>query len=172
MYALSRMEWGLLVSPYEIGTWLPLRHRTFAKCAGWWSPIAQNALHNLARIVRTALSTRAAMKTWRDKFLGCGTAFKQLSWSSNQDTGTSRKPFSPNPPRGSGGVVLWARGMEGMSSGGKFSDWYHVIETLPLETGGQVHTHKHRPTTYVGIRKRMSTTWLNIYCSVIHLIVT
>ena len=30
---------------------------TLAKCAGWWSG------HNLARIVRTAVSTRAAMKT-------------------------------------------------------------------------------------------------------------
>ena len=33
--------------------------------------------------------------------------------------------------------------MEGMSSGVRFSDWYRVIKTLPLETGGQVHTHTH-----------------------------
>jgi hypothetical protein len=81
------------------------------------------------------------MKTFQDKFLGCGTASKQLPRSPNQDTGTSWKPFSPNPPGGSGGVVLRAQGMEGISSGVRFSDWYHVIETLPLETGGQVHTH-------------------------------
>ena len=31
--------------------------------------------------------------------------------------------------------------MEGISSGERCSDWYRVIQTLPLETGGQVHTH-------------------------------
>ncbi len=31
--------------------------------------------------------------------------------------------------------------MERMSLGIRFSNWYRVIETLPLETGGQVHTH-------------------------------
>ena len=44
-------------------------------------------------------------------------------------------------PQGSRGVVLRAQGMEGMSSGERFSDWYRVIKTLPLETGGQdTHT--------------------------------
>ena len=36
--------------------------------------IAPNALQILARIVRAALSTRVVMKTFRDKFLGCGAA--------------------------------------------------------------------------------------------------
>jgi hypothetical protein len=45
--AFARMEWGLLVSPYEKGTWFPLRHRTLAKCAGRRSSIAPNAMHTL-----------------------------------------------------------------------------------------------------------------------------
>jgi hypothetical protein len=58
------------------------------------------------------------------------------------------------PPQGSGGVVLRAQGMEGMSSGVRFSDWYHVIETLPPETGEQVHTHVIWSTTFLLLTTR------------------
>ena len=57
--AFAHMEWGLLVSPYEIGTLFLLHHGTLAKCTGLRSPIARpNAKHNLVLIVWTALSTR------------------------------------------------------------------------------------------------------------------
>jgi len=117
----------------------PLHH-----CKVRWMAITNrtNAMHNLARIVRTALSTRCWDEDLMRQVPRLWNCLQQLPRSPNQDTRTSWKPFSPNP-RGSGGVVLRAQGMEGMSSGERFSYWNRVNKTLPLETGGQVHTHTH-----------------------------
>ena len=76
--AFTRMEWGLLIPPYKIGTWFPLRHRTLAKCAGRQSPSAQTPCSILPWKLEQPSLQEAVLKIWWDKFLDCGTASKQL----------------------------------------------------------------------------------------------
>ena len=55
--------------------------------------------------------------------------------------------------------------MEGMSSGVRFSDWYRVIETLPSETGEQVHTHRGHPhiITWIVLEVEHVATILSVF---------
>ncbi len=93
-----------------------------------------------ATVLLPRLDDTSAMKTWRGRSLGCGTAPKLWPQSPNH-TGSHWDPIVHAPPGVLRGSTTESQGMEQASWGGEFSNWNHMLyKCSPFNWRPDTHT--------------------------------